>query len=568
MRKILFVLVLAALAMSSCKKEETGDPSVRLSVDIEVSGVTSVSASVSYSPSSSDLPYIAGHVSKDVLEGLSSDVKRYVDGILSDMMSEEGLTRAEAAARSSVKGNRTEDLSGLDPGTSYVCYAVGIDDAGLYTTDAFVEEFVTPEAPDRYDMLEFEISILSVTASSASVSVTPSDDGLPYYWDVMTKEAYDEYNGDVGAYLSAALEDLASEYGITVSDIIPAFQITGKNEDRLTGLPVDTEMYAYAVGLDDDGTCYGTALAVPFRTDAPGDPADCMFEFGFAVTPEGMEITVTPDDDGVGYFNWVLPVSEYVSDDAIVESVYGALLSAASEYGISMSELVSLVAMTGEYTDIYDLDAGEYYAYAYALSPDGKNAGPVFKEKFTMEAYTSDVSVGIENVRWFDGNALADKYPDYEGLRGGAYFLADVVHSDNAYQWYLGLLKGDYTDSSSFPDETVYDALMTGGGVLNRETLAFAVQYGTLTVLGFAMDASGVAGSVYRYCVDVTEEDASPVEEFGTQVSSSSVQIPYAGLSFPESRKQDAFGERLSARSRLLFRNADCGSGFCRTIVK
>ena len=375
MRKFLFAMALVAVAVSSCKKEEAEGPAGQLAVDIEVSDVTSVSASVSYVPSSVDLPYISGHVSKDVLDGLSSDVKHYVDGILSDIMSEQGLTRAEAAIMASMKGNHTETLSGLDPETHYVCYAIGIDEAGLYTTDAFVEEFITAGASDPSEMLEFEISVSSVTAGSVSVSVIPSDNGLPYYWDVMTKEAYDGYKGDVGAYLSAALEGIASESGVPVSVIVPAFQTTGQDEDKITGLPADTEMYAYAVGLNDDGTCYGTPEVVPFKTAAPGDPADCTFEFSFVNSMDGMEITVIPSDDGVGYFNWVLPVSEYVSDDAIVESVFESLVSVATDNGMSMPELVSLVAMTGEYTDIYDLEDGEYYAYAYALSSNGKNAG-------------------------------------------------------------------------------------------------------------------------------------------------------------------------------------------------
>ncbi|MBO8444373.1 MAG: hypothetical protein IAC23_01575 [Bacteroidetes bacterium] len=546
MRKILFVLAFMAVAVASCKKAETGGTAEKLSVDIEVSDVTSVSASVSYIPSSDALPYIAGHVSKDVLDGSFSDIKHYIDGILSDIMTEEGLTRAEAAASASVRGDSREDLSGLDPETAYVCYAVGIDDAGLYTTDSFVSEFVTAGASDPSEMLEFEISVSSVTAGSVSVSVIPSDNGLPYYWDVMTKEAYDEYNGDIGAYLSAALENLASEEGVPVSVIVPAFQITGKDEDSISGLPADTDMYVYAVGLNADGTCYGTPAAVSFRTAAPGDPAECTFEFSFVDSMDGMEITVTPSDDGVGYFNWVLPVSEYVSDEAIVESVYESLVSVATDNGMSMSQLVSLIAMTGEYTDTYDLEEGEYYAYAYALSSAGKNAGPVFKERFTVDSYASDATVGIENVRWFDGNALADIDSRYDGLRGGAYFLADVVHSDNAYQWYLGLLPGDYTDEASFPDETVYDALMGGGGVLNRETLAFGVQYGTLTVLGFAIDANGVSGAVYRLRADVTEDGATPVSEFNLQSMPEPFAQIYAGeASLSYFGQEDVFGERL-----------------------
>lgn len=529
--------------MMSCSKEPAGNGSGEdesLSVAVEVTDVTASSAVISFSPSSQTLPYIAGYVSSSDLG--PSDIKYFIDNEISRLMEREGLDRAEAVAEMQVTGSHTLSPSDLSPETGYVCYAVGVNAKGYYTTDAFAETFETPAGEVQTGDISFEIEIPEVTAASVTVSVLPSDNTLPYYYDLMTKEVYDSCDGDVASYLTTLIENASSEYGVDKEEFVKSIQVTGPDSDNISGLPSDTEMIVYAIGLADDGTCYGEPEVKSFRTLAPGNPEDCEFSFDFSYAMSGVTVTVTPSDDGVGYYTSVIPVSEFSSEDDLVERVYQGLLSMASEYGVSMSQMVSMVAFTGQ--DIYewtDLATGDHYAFAYALSDNGRAAGPVFMEKFTVSEYTSDVSVSVENVRWFNGDELADLDPQYEGIRYGAYFVADVVHSSGAYQWYLALLPGDYTDPEAYPDETVYDAVMMGG-VMNREQLRFAVQYGTLTVLGFAVDMDGVYGGIYRMSAEITREGASPVSEF----SASGLSLPEtAAEGFPSAALQKGTGTDL-----------------------
>lgn len=529
--------------MMSCSKEPAGNGSGEdesLSVAVQVSDVTASSAVISFSPSSQTLPYIAGYVSSSDLG--PSDIKYFIDNEISQLMEREGLDRAEAVAEMQVTGSHTLSPSDLSPETGYVCYAVGVNADGYYTTDAFAETFDTPAGEVQTGDISFEIEIPEVTAASVSVSVLPSDNTLPYYYDLMTKEVYDSRGGDVASYLTSLIENASAEYGVDKEEFVKSIQVTGPDSDNISGLPSDTEMIVYAIGLADDGTCYGEPEVKSFRTLAPGNPEDCEFSFDFSYAMSGVTVTVTPSDDGVGYYTSVIPVSEFSSEDDLVERVYQGLLAMASEYGVSMSQMVSMVAFAGQ--DIYewtDLATGDHYAFAYALSDDGRAAGPVFMEKFTVSEYTSDVSVSVENVRWFNGDELADMDHQYEGIRDGAYFVADVVHSSDAYQWYLALLPGDYTDPEDYPDETVYDAVMMGG-VMNREQLRFPVQYGTLTVLGFAVDMDGVYGDIYRMSAEITREGASPVSEF----SASGLSLPEtAAEGFPSAALQKGTGTDL-----------------------
>lgn len=518
MRKILFAAAVSVLAITSCRKDTAVTPGEKLSVSIEVTEITETSAKAVFEPTSASAPYICGYIASSDLSEWSDDVKRYLDSKISHSMEDSGMDRAEAVSVQSVTGTSSADLTGLVPETSYVCYAVGVDASGFYTSDVFSEVFTTSEADDPLSGLSFEIEIPSVTSTTVSISVLPSDNTLPYYFDIMTKDEYETYEGDVAAYLSYVLETVANNYGVSVSDFASGIQEIGPSSDQLRGLSPDSEYVAYAIGLSGDGTCFGQPAVKEFRTEKAGNPEDCTFTFSIEAYMGQAEVTVSPSDDGVGYFTAVIPVSEYSTDDALVERVYNSIIQSISGSGMSIEDAVALIAFRGLSTETYDLEEGSYYAFAYAFTSDGKAAGAVYKQIFDVQATVSDVSVSVKNVKWFDGNALADADPAYEGIRGGAYFTADVVHSSDASAWYLGLSAGDMTDAEAYPDETVYDALMMGG-VMNRERLTFVVQYGKLTVLGFATDASGVYGGIYRLLVDVTEEGASPVSEFNTSAS-------------------------------------------------
>lgn len=508
------------LALASCSKSEQqatdgGGTADELTVTVNVADISDSSASIVFTPSSEEIPYIAGYVMQTAPGGMaSSDVKRYLDDRIAAMMSEEGLTRAAAVSAMSVQGEYSMTPDTLASETGYLCYAVGVNAEGLYTTEAFTAEFETLAEEEPVVDLSFTMEV-SATATIASVSVKPSDDTLPYYYDIMTKEEYDSYGGDVAAYLLKAIEATLESTGLDKTAFVQSIQVRGPQSESIRGLPSDTEMVAYAIGLNDDCTCYGEPGMQDFRTKAPGKPEDCEFSFDIIFSPSGVDISVTPSDDGIGYFTSVVSLEEYVSDEALIQRVYESIVYLAGEYEITLGQAVEMTAINGPDNYTYtDLEEGmDYYVFAYALSSDGKAAGPVFREQFTATAYVSEVSVAVENVKWFNGDDLADMDSYYEDIRGRAYFTADVVHSDNAMSWFLGLLPGDYRDTEKYPDGSVYDAVMMGG-MQDRDRLAIVVDYGDLSVLGFAIDSDGVYGGIYRAFFNITEEGASPVSEF------------------------------------------------------
>lgn len=71
---------------------------------------------------------------------------------------------------------------------------MGVNLEGLINTEVAVLEITTPEeTPIDYG---FTFSTDAVTATGATVTVTPNDVRAFYYWDVMTDAEYTELNGD------------------------------------------------------------------------------------------------------------------------------------------------------------------------------------------------------------------------------------------------------------------------------------------------------------------------------------------------------------------------------------
>lgn len=141
MRKVVVFMMPLLFALVSCGKSEQtvpGGDGTEFTIVVGISDISDISASIVFTPSSEHYPYIAGCVRQAELGTVSSsDVKRFIDARLSAMMSESGMTRSEAVSALSVRGDVSMTPDTLASRTEYVCYAVGVNEEGLYVTDAF-----------------------------------------------------------------------------------------------------------------------------------------------------------------------------------------------------------------------------------------------------------------------------------------------------------------------------------------------------------------------------------------------------------------------------------------------
>lgn len=537
-RKDWTTLLLSALSLmfvaAGCEKpqvqpEPDPDP---LRIAIEVSSVVADGAGLTLTPSDEEAWYVYACAESSVIDGeFSGDPKLYLDRRIEDIMEQDACDRKAAVGKIRRSGVSEETLTGLAPQTSYLVFAVGVDGDGLYSSSLFKEVFVTAEeGTEPLPEGEFVVKVSEITSGTAVVSVVPQDKDQTYYYDVARKSDYDAEKGDVSVFVLELIKYIMqSNPGSTAEEVVAALQVTGDSSDIIPNLTPDTDFVAFAIGLADDGSCTTTAVSEAFRTLPQGRPEDCVFSFKFPQTGSDYAyVTVIPSDNSVKYFTSVIKVSEYVDDEALADRVFESVSMAAAEYGITLAEAVERLTYMGQSMEVHSdlVENVRYIAFAFAMSDGARPLGGISKAEFSTSGIgLSDCEVYLSNVKWYDGDALADMDSKYEGLRGGAYFTADVVHSDNAKTWYVSLSSGDKTDKEAFPDETVLAALISSARP-DPQKLAFAVYYGEATALGFAMDNDGVYGDVYRELFNITKEGASPVEDF---VATSNIPLARLG---------------------------------------
>lgn len=88
-------------------------------------------------------------------------------------------------------------MSGLDVESEYVVYIYGMNTSGEKTTSIYSEAFTTTPAYEGNDVtFDFDIS---VNRSIASITVTPSHEGVAYYHNLTTREHFEACGGDIVA---------------------------------------------------------------------------------------------------------------------------------------------------------------------------------------------------------------------------------------------------------------------------------------------------------------------------------------------------------------------------------
>ena len=393
---------------------------------------------------------------------------------------------------------------------------------------------LTLEVPGPQPELTFELVCSGVTAVSAELQVTPSDKQAGYYYDVCTATTYEEHGGDVGAMVEGIIADFASRNPqIPLSDILAGMLDRGDSSDTVSGLPCDTDMCFFAVGIDERGESYGTAAVKTFRTLAPGNPEDCTFGFEFEqLLATSVTIETIPSDPTISYWTSIEEVGSWKGDAAVPVLVKETLVRYAEENGMSVEDVVKGVTFEGIRTDAWS-DGIEpntaYYAYAYAMDEEGNAAGPLFKKQFTTLAYDiSEAAVSLV-YRYFDGEMLydadSDKYPD---ARGKVLVQVKASPNDYAATWVVGLGAGDMTDRTLYPDETTKNALLQAGQ-LNRNLQQFWVDgWKVCTLMACAFDGFGVDGELSRELLELTPEGAAPLEELAPIGSAAYVGLPVA----------------------------------------
>ena len=187
---------------------------------------------------------------------------------------------------------------------------------------------------------KFAILVENVTATTADVTVTPSDTSAYYYWSVFYAESIKNVGDSLGAYLA---ENLKAEYGSYDWDLVASYLLTkGEENYSFSGLPSETDLAVVAFYLDSTYTVLGE----------------------------------------VGVKEFTTPKME------IAETV--ALNFTSAELDLTYYEAYGIVGLSGEAQDGYDL---ELFFYADELNGT-----------FTENDFYSDGYYVYNYVEWGDGD--------------------------------------------------------------------------------------------------------------------------------------------------------------------
>lgn len=264
--KVSLALAVCAAISLSCDKKETestlpepSQPKKTVEFEIKTSDVTTWSAKLEITPSEDSAPYYYGVISKDDYEALKTDdalISSAIEHLQEVAALYESDYTAVAKSKASV-GEVSAVKDGFSSETDYYAYAFAFSEDYL-TGNSLVKTAFRTGKVESVDC-SFSIDITGVGATTAKISVTPTDGDCYYFCDFVTAEEYEKYGGDGGIIQSnaelirSALEiyEMAG-YSKSVTDFLEK----GSSSFESTKLKAETDYVVFAFGMDP--SCTGT----------------------------------------------------------------------------------------------------------------------------------------------------------------------------------------------------------------------------------------------------------------------------------------------------------------------
>lgn len=275
------------------------------------------------------------------------------------------------------------DVPGLSAGTSYSVVVAGVNENLEIVANGIVAEFTTKTLPGlEEENCTFEWTV-EPKSTSVTMSFTPSDKEVPYFFYALTAEEYSsECQNDpaiLKELLPSFIANLAKAYQMSVSEFMEKQRMTGDWEEfTLTGLLPKTGYVVFVCGMDEYGRPTTDVSVKDFETleyvasDATVESVDVRLydgEEASSIDPT----TYKPDDYGGAYFlRYVPQFSEECAE------VWNMLVIDADFSGESDDVVLSYIMSMGfdantSMMDIVKLPEGlMVYAYIVAQNEAGE----------------------------------------------------------------------------------------------------------------------------------------------------------------------------------------------------
>lgn len=232
---------------------------------LNYSNLTATTVTLSVVPDDPTVSYYYDCITTEQLASSNGSVAEVVEGYISYLqqtyptLSLENILDALCS-----KGAASDDVSGLPAGTDFVFYAIAVGDDGKCYGEPTTTKFTTLPGGDPADCT-FDFDLTDITSEGLSMTVKPSDSSVRY-WMGITSVA--DYPGDKALALEVKsnIEQYASEKGMTVAQVVKGVTYMGEKELGESGLEKNTQYYAYAYAMGEDGSCLGQIYKKSFTT--------------------------------------------------------------------------------------------------------------------------------------------------------------------------------------------------------------------------------------------------------------------------------------------------------------
>ena len=357
---------------------------------LTVEGTESTSIIFSVQTLDPDFTWVGQVVGKEWFEEMESDEQIFQEDLsyYSLEAQNQGISLPEYISTILNKGSYSNlQYKGLDPESEYVVYVYGLTAEGERTTDVYSAAAVTQppyEGPITLDVqITEENNIMDVT-------VTPSHEGVYYYWNLMDRETYEGYasvHGDdpvkvFQAYVEWDIQDLIDyEYLTTRAEYYEWYSDINQVNSQFECMAL-TDYIVFACQWDENCIFTGEPTYI-WHTSADVAPSDNV-------------ITVTVGDD-VDQSSFFVDVKTSNNDPYVMmaepsvfmegmneDQIYAHLLEDYGAFGLSYYLFEGDVAgrMTGlqpdtEYTlVVFGFKAGKKTTAMQTFKVKTLSAGP------------------------------------------------------------------------------------------------------------------------------------------------------------------------------------------------
>lgn len=179
----------------------------------------------------------------------------------------------------------------------------------------------------------FTVELTKTSELYAEYGVIPDDPSMTYNVMCEPKSVIDEYASDDAIFEDDKIffSELAEGYGMTMSELLENFLISGEFFDFHTGLLPDTDYVMYLYGMSYKGEKTTPMMKVYFKT-MPAQHINNKIAIDAKLNGDAIDVTYTPDDDNLRYTAGLFSAYDVMDYDELPNQLQQSISNAIIDY--------------------------------------------------------------------------------------------------------------------------------------------------------------------------------------------------------------------------------------------